>query len=48
MTRPEARAAFEGKTAPEPTGAEATFALSIVGMVVLGVVLTALAVLVAF
>lgn len=47
MTRPEARAAFEGTVAPEPTSAEATFAFSIVGMVVLGLVLTAVAVLAA-
>jgi len=43
MTRPEAKAAFEGRAAPGPaaTGAEATFALSLVGMFVLGLLLTA-------
>jgi hypothetical protein len=43
MTRPEPKAAFEGRAAPGPaaTGAEATFALSLVGMFVLGLLLTA-------
>jgi hypothetical protein len=50
MTRPESKAAFErnGRAAPRAvTGAdEATFALSIVGMLVLGLALAAVAVLV--
>jgi hypothetical protein len=50
MARPEVRAAFEGDARrPSATGngtTEATFALSLVGMLVLGVALTAIAVLV--
>jgi FHA domain len=50
MTRPEVKAAFEGQArGPAGTGdgaAEATFALSLVGMLVLGLALTAIAVLV--
>ncbi len=50
MARPEVKAAFEGDARP-PSGtgndtAEVTFALSLVGMLVLGVALTAIAVLV--
>ncbi len=48
MTRPEVKAVFEG-TAGERTGpdsAEPTFALSLVGMLVLGLALTAIGVLV--
>ena len=50
MTRPEVKAAFEGG-GRRPSGtangtAEATFALSLVGMLVLGLALTAIAVLV--
>ncbi len=49
MTRPEVKAAFEGDARrPSGTGngaAEATFALSLVGMLVLGLALTAIAVL---
>jgi hypothetical protein len=50
MARPEVKAAFEGDArGPSGTGngtAEATFALSLVGMLVLGAALTAIAVLV--
>jgi len=50
MTRPEVKAAFEGKGRPAgPAGnatEDATFALSIVGMLVLGLALAAIAVLV--
>ncbi len=49
MARPEVKAAFEGSGAPGPpaTGpADATFAVSIVGMLVLGLALAATAVLV--
>ena len=50
MTRPEVKAAFEGNGWPAPragSGADdATFALSIVGMLVLGLALAAVAVLV--
>ena len=48
MTRPELKAAFEGGT-PErrgPDSAEPTFALSLVGMLVLGLALLAIAILV--
>jgi hypothetical protein len=47
MTRPEVKAAFEGggRAAPRP-GDDATFALSIVGMLVLGLALAAVAMLV--
>jgi hypothetical protein len=50
MTRPEVKAAFEGEARRRAeTGngaAEATFALSLVGMLILGLALTAIAVLV--
>ncbi len=48
MTRPEVKAAFEGAAGARtgPDSAEATFALSLVGMLVLGLALTAIAVLV--
>jgi hypothetical protein len=49
MARPEVKAAFEGDARRPPENkngtAEATFALSLVGMLVLGVALTAIAVL---
>jgi FHA domain len=48
MTRPEVKTAFEGGTADRrgPDSAEPTFALSLVGMLVLGLALLAIAVLV--
>lgn len=48
VTRPEVRAAFEGGDRPPAAGngtAEATFALSLVGMLVLGLALTGIAAL---
>jgi hypothetical protein len=48
MTRPEVRGAFEGSGSgrPGPDSAEPTFALSLVGMLLLGLALTAIAILV--
>ena len=48
MTRPEVRAAFEGAygSPPGADSAEPTFAISLVGMLLLGIALTAIAVLV--
>jgi len=48
MTRPELKAVFEGagERPPAPDAAEPTFALSLVGMLLLGLALTAIAVLV--
>ena len=48
MTRPEVKTAFEGGTAERrgPDSAEPTFALSLVGMLVLGLALLAIAILV--
>ena len=48
MTRPEVRAAFEGSNGSQPGGdsAEPTFAISLVGLLLLGLALTAIAVLV--
>jgi pSer/pThr/pTyr-binding forkhead associated (FHA) protein len=48
MTRPEVKAAFEGASADRrgPDSAEPTFALSLVGMLVLGLALLAIAILV--
>jgi len=48
MTRPEVRAAFEGSNGSRPGGdsAEPTFAISLVGMLLLGLALTAIALLV--
>jgi hypothetical protein len=45
MTQPEVKAAFEGHDHPASGTADATFALSILGMLVLGAALTAIAVL---
>jgi hypothetical protein len=46
MTRPEVRAAFEGTpSAQAPDSAEPTFALSLVGMLLLGLGLSAIALL---
>ena len=48
MTRPEVKAAFEGAPggAPGTDSAEPTFAISIVGLLLLGLALTAIAILV--
>jgi hypothetical protein len=48
MTRPEVRAAFEGAygSPPGADSAEPTFAISLVGMLLLGIALTAIAILV--
>jgi hypothetical protein len=48
MARPEVKAAFEGGSAPSPgaDSAEPTFAISLVGMLLLGLALTAIVVLV--
>ena len=48
MSRPEVRAAFEGTSGASPgsDSAEPTFAISLVGMLLLGLALTAIAVLV--
>ena len=48
MTRPEVRAAFEGAygSPPGADSAEPTFAISLVGMLLLGLALTAIAILV--
>ena len=48
MTRPEVKAAFEagGRVRASPDSAEPTFALSLIGMLVLGIALVAIAVLV--
>jgi hypothetical protein len=48
MTRPEVKSAFEGAlgSAPGADTAEPTFAISLVGMLLLGVALTAIAILV--
>jgi len=50
MTRPEVRTAFEGATGSPPgtDSAEPTFAISLVGLLLLGLALTAIAVLVVF
>jgi hypothetical protein len=47
MTRPEVKAAFEGTPTDRrgPDSAEPTFALSLVGMLVLGLALLAIAIL---
>jgi hypothetical protein len=48
MTRPEVKAAFEAAAGPSPgaDSAEPTFAISLVGMLLLGLALTAIAILV--
>jgi hypothetical protein len=48
MTRPEVRAAFEGAygSPPGADSAEPTFAISLVGMLLLGLAVTAMAILV--
>jgi hypothetical protein len=43
MVRPEVKAAFEGRAEGADGGAEATFALSLAGLLALGVALSAAA-----